>query len=194
MTVFCSLGEAQSTLPRELPPDAVRLTTVEIKALLGTGALFDFVGAGGRAVGTSTWNINTKTASGLYVWDNKIQGTWNLNWKVEDDKSCLENGPNTWECELIYAYNDGFLEVDDTGAIHTLTTPRKAAALGAPLTASEAAASLPPFFKWAQKLTLDVLSSTAQDGVITVKLEEATTGRVMEFRIDAATGSLLSSD
>lgn len=196
MTVSSTLAqtEARSTLPTELPPGAVRLDTAGIKALLGSGALFDFVGAGGRAKGTSTWNLATETASGTFVWDNKIKGIWNLKWKVENDESCLENGPDTWECELIYAYEDGFLEVDASGTVHTLTTPHEAAALAKPLTPAEAAEILPPFFRWGQKLDLDVQSSTVQDGVITVVLKENSTGHIMEYKIDAATGTLLSSD
>ncbi|MCP4307036.1 MAG: hypothetical protein GY788_19625, partial [bacterium] len=57
---------AQPSMPDTLPLEARRLEAEAIKALMGTGATFTFVGAGGQATGTSTWNLTTGTAYGAF--------------------------------------------------------------------------------------------------------------------------------
>ncbi|MEM1130415.1 MAG: hypothetical protein AAGH83_07820, partial [Pseudomonadota bacterium] len=154
----------QDALPDALPAEATRLQDAQIQALLGSGTTFTYVGAAGRATGTSTWNLTTKTAYGTVEWDKTLKGTWNLNWKVENDLSCLESNPDQWVCQQIFGYKDGFFEVDEHGVIHTHTTPMQADPLDAPLTVESAASMLIGFMKWAQYLDLTVQSSAEQDG------------------------------
>ena len=160
---------------------------------MGTGALFNFVGDSGKVVGTSSWNLNTGTAYGSFVWGGKLTGTWNMNWSVRDDQSCLEPQPGKWECQLIYGYENGFFEVDSDGTIHTHTVPAKATQLDQPLTPDEAASLFVTMINWGQKIETSLVSATENDGIVSVVVADPE-GRKSTFRIDAATGQLLSSN
>lgn len=181
---------AQSSMPERLPATAKRLDTSEIKALMGSGVTFTFVGAGGKATGTSIWNLFAGAAYGTFVWANRINGTWNARWSVEDDLSCLESSPGKKVCQQIYGYEDGFFEVDADGSIHTHTVPRTAAPLAQPLTADEAAALFPAMLDWAQNIHRRVTSASEAGGIISLEVLDAD-DNAATVKIDAATGLIL---
>jgi hypothetical protein len=183
----------QSAIPESLPKEAKRLDDDAIRSLMGTGATFHSVGAGGRVTGTSVWNLSTATAYGTFTWDGKIKGTWNLKWSVDNDLSCLESIPGQTVCEQIYGYRDGFFEVDKDGTIHTLTTPLRAAPLAEPLTADEAADMYVPLMKWGQSLDLRVVAALEADGVIHLEIADDD-GNASGLRIDAKTGEVLGAN
>jgi len=184
---------AQSAIPETLPKEAKRLDGDAIRSLMGTGATFRYVGAGGRVTGTSVWSLSTETAYGTFTWDGKIKGTWNLKWSVDNDLSCLESAPGQVVCEQIYGYRNGFFEVDEDGTIHTLTTLLRAAPLAEPLTADEAAGMYVPLMKWGQSRDLRVVAAHEADGVIHLEIAD-NDGNASGLRIDAKTGEVLGAD
>ncbi|MCP4380000.1 MAG: hypothetical protein GY798_00985, partial [Hyphomicrobiales bacterium] len=173
--------------------EARRLEAEAIKALMGTGATFTFVGAGGQATGTSTWNLTTGTAYGAFTWEGRLSGTWNQKWFVKDDLSCLQNATGSVSCQQIFGYGDGFFEVDADGTIHTHTIPMQVPKLKAPLKPGQVADLFPAMMAWAQKIDLRVVSAAENDGVITIELSN-TKGTKSTFRLDAASGLLLGSN
>ncbi len=184
-------AKAQTAVPERLPDDAKRLQTAEIKALLGSTP-FQFVGAGGKARGTSTWDLATGTAHGSFVWEGRLRGAWTLAWSVRDDLSCLEPARGEPFCLEIYAYEDGFLEVNPDGSIHTLTTPLELPPLANALTAEEARALYPPFIAWAQRLQRSVESASKRDGLILLEVV-GEKGTSQALSIDAETGAILGA-
>ncbi len=187
-----SAVQAQTELPDRLPEEARRLDSEEIKALLGSGP-FQFVGAEGKARGTSIWDLGTGTAHGSFVWEGRLKGSWTLAWFVEEDLSCLKPSQGPAVCREIHAHGKGFFEVNLDGGIHTLTTPLPLPPLERPMTADEAAALYPPFIAWAQGLHGTVQGAEESDGVIT--LEVATgEGPAQSLRIDAANGAVLGGN
>ncbi len=195
-------GVLAESFPERVPEEARRLFGEEIETRM-SGSWLAFKGAGGRAIGSSLWNADAGHAHGRFEWDGVLSGRWSLPWKVRDDKSCLKVRPETWICERIFAYEDGFLEVDKDGRVHTVTKP---GVLLFPnyvfsvltgrqpkisMTAREVGESYIALMAWAQKAELELLSAEESDGLIRLDLRHPDGARD-QVTIDASNGRILS--
>ena len=194
LLITWSVPHAAAEIP-SVPKDAVPLNSAEIRALLGSGSTFRFEGGaspdGGAAVtGTSTWDLGTGTAYGTFVWDNKIRGSWNHKWFVQDDRSCLVLYGTHTVCERIYSHGDGFLEVDEDGTVHTVSLPATSAPLATPLSSDEVGGMVAQMLTWLESGLRVGKVEPAQDGKIEVEVVHQDGTLAWRLRIDRQTGTL----
>jgi hypothetical protein len=155
---------AESDPRPTLGPGAKPLDDAGIRATLGNGVTFAFTGLDTPIVGTSTWDPGTGTAFGTFAWDGKIRGTWSHKWFVRDDRSCLQFSATRTVCERIYRHGDGFLEVNEDGAIHTVSTPTAPPPLAEELTADEVERMLTRILVWLETPDVEVGHVDPRDG------------------------------
>jgi hypothetical protein len=108
----------------KLPETAKQLDGNQIKSLLANRT-FKFVvhDAGVAAHGDSTWDPQSETAFGDYVW-GPDWGKWKRQWKVMGNKNCTRDGSfGKWECQNIFVDGSIHYEVRDDGVIHSINTP-----------------------------------------------------------------------
>jgi len=124
LLILLALTAGASMAQPKLPESAKRLDGEQIKPLLANRT-FKFVvhDAGVPASGVSTWDPQSETAFGDYVWGSD-RGKWKRQWKIQGNKNCTREaafGP--WECQNIFVDGMTHYEVRDDGVIHSINTP-----------------------------------------------------------------------
>ena len=116
-----AIGAARAEAPQV--PDEEPLTAAEIRALIH-GVTYDLVAYDQPLTGVTTWNFETGIVSGSYVWDKKDSGTFAQEMYIEDDKLCTKQQKGD-VCQIVYRYQDGFMEVTPAGVVHAVSLPKK---------------------------------------------------------------------
>ena len=114
-------GTARADAPKI--PDERPLTEAEIKAHIH-GKTFDLVAYDEPLTGVTTWNFDTETVSGSYAWDKKDKGTFEIEMFIENDRLCTRQKKGN-VCQVVYRYQDGFMEVTPAGVVHAVSIPQK---------------------------------------------------------------------
>lgn len=114
-------GAAQPETPRV--PDGKPLTEAEIRALID-GVTFDVVAYDEPFTAVITWNAGAGTVSGSYVWDKTKEGTFAMEMYFENDRLCTKQKKGN-VCQIVYRYEDGFMEVTPQGVVHAVSLPRR---------------------------------------------------------------------
>ena len=155
---------ADSKPPATVSEDAEALNDPEILATLGNGVTYEFTGLKTPITGTSNWDPETGVAYGTFVWDGKIRGTWNHKWFVREAKSCLVFSPQRTVCERIYRHGSGFMEMDEDGAVHTVSMPMQAPTLANDLTVAEVEHMLSQMLEWLETPGVEIGDVVLADG------------------------------
>jgi len=118
--LFGSIGVALTDEPK-VPEGVLPLTEAEIRKLF-EGKTFEFVAYDEPLTGTTTWDRTKGTVSGTYVFDQEETGEFELKWFLKDGMSCIETGEEP-QCQFIYLYEEGFMEVRPDGVVHAVSKP-----------------------------------------------------------------------
>ena len=120
--VLCSsIGLALADAPK-IPEGVTPLTEAEIKELLD-GRTYEFIAYDEPLTGTTTWNYDAGTVSGSYIWDKKNKGTYSAKWFLRGDKNCTQSKSKKAVCQIVYPYDNGFMEVTAKGVVHAISRP-----------------------------------------------------------------------
>jgi len=120
--VLLSMMSTASADAPDVPESVAPLAETEIKELLD-GKTFQFVAYDEPLTGTSTWNHDKGTVSGTFVFDQEQEGEYEVRWFLKDDLSCIEASTNEPQCQVIYPYEGGFMEVRPDGVVHAVSKP-----------------------------------------------------------------------
>ena len=118
------IGAAQLCLA-ETPaiPTTPPLKAAAIVKLLD-GHSFAFTASDAPLTATTHWDMSKQTVSGDYTYDGK-KGTFETPWSIEGDKSCTLSGEaGAKVCQTVYAYQNGFMEVNADGTVHGVSVPK----------------------------------------------------------------------
>lgn len=194
----CCLGSlgtrAESDLPTHAPADAKPLQEDEIRALLGGGKQFEWVGVTLPIAGTGTWNLAAELVYGTFEIGGKISGNWSVAWYVDGDKNCLRYSPTRTVCTYIYAHGDGgFMEVNLDGEVHTVYTPIEKPPLATPLSKADVEDLIAHFLVWNQEADISVGSVTEEQGAYVVHYVKANGSPAGSLTIDRTTGNIRSN-
>ncbi len=119
--VFGSINMAVADSPK-VPEGVAPLTEAEILKLF-EGKTFEFVAYDEPMTGTTTWDYNKGTVYGTYVFDGEQEGEYEIEWFLKDDMCCIRSGGKEPQCQIIYPYEDGFMEVRPDGVVHAVSRP-----------------------------------------------------------------------
>jgi hypothetical protein len=105
-------------------PDAAPLSGAEISAVVAGGpyALTIYDGDFAGTTGQSTWDLAAGTVSGSFTTAEGQSGTFETPASIEGNRLCSGAGESK-QCHLVYAYEGGFLEVNNDGSIHAASLP-----------------------------------------------------------------------
>ena len=120
-TILGSITAAMADTP-EVPEGVAPLTETEILQLFD-GKTFEFTSYDEPVTGTTTWDDNKGTVSGSYILDEEQKGDFKIKWFLKDGMSCIDTGGKKPQCQIIYPYNTGFMEVRPDGVVHAVSTP-----------------------------------------------------------------------
>lgn len=118
LLTFKMVSAADPKIPEGVEP----LDNAAILKLLD-GRKFEFAAYDEPITGTTLWEFDKGTVSGSYIQDNTNSGTYSLKWFVKDGKSCTLQGNDKTVCQSIYPYENGFMEVNSKGKVHTISLP-----------------------------------------------------------------------
>lgn len=104
-------------------PDGKPLTGEEIKALIH-GVTFDVVAYDQPFTAVLTWDFEAESVTGSYVWDKTKEGSVDLEMYIENDRLCTKQKKGD-VCQIIYRYQEGFMEVTPAGVVHAVSLPKK---------------------------------------------------------------------
>lgn len=180
---------AQSVLPTSAPAGAEPLTGDQIRALLGGGRYFTFVGVGAPITGTTFWDLATGTASGSFAIAGRIKGHWGMPWSIDGDGNCLTYSATKTVCSHIYAHGDGgFMEVYPDGTVHTVYTPTVVQPLPVPLGPDEVKQLLAQFLDWNQQPEITVQDVRVLGDNLVADFVHADDSPAWSLQLDRATG------
>lgn len=180
---------ASSDLPTKAPEGASPLTGDQIRALLGGGTNFNFVGVGTPISGTGYWNMETGTAYGAFQIDNKIKGNWGFPWFINGNKNCLRYSAAKTVCTHIYRHgNGGFMEVNLDGTVHTVYTPVRPQLLPVPLVSENVRDLLAHFLVWNQEPEISVAGVSSHGDNLIAEFVNADGSIAWTLLIDRTTG------
>jgi hypothetical protein len=111
-----------SPVPPEIPTQPP-LKTDEIIKLLD-GKSYQFKDYDQLVTGTTNWDYKSHTVSGDYDFAGIKKGTYTAQWTVTGDKSCTTDHFQGTVCQTVYAFGDGFIEVNAKGKVHALSVPK----------------------------------------------------------------------
>jgi len=103
-------------------PGTPPLKAAEIAKLLD-GKTFNFTGYDALLTAHTSWNLAAKTVSGDYLYLGS-PGTFSATWTIRGDKSCTQAKGKDVVCQTIYAYQNGFMEVNPDGSVHGVSIPK----------------------------------------------------------------------
>jgi len=104
-------------------PNQPPLKTDEIIKLLD-GKSYTFTDFDQPVTGTTTWNYKEHTVSGNYVYAGIKKGDYTAQWTVTGDKSCTTDKFQGTLCQTVYAYENGYMEVNSKGKVHAISVPK----------------------------------------------------------------------
>ncbi|MEM7123023.1 MAG: hypothetical protein AAF563_17210 [Pseudomonadota bacterium] len=191
IALFISTGgaSAQSVLPTSAPDGAEPLTGDQIRALLGSGQNFSFVGVGAPITGTTYWDLATGTASGNFAIADRVKGHWGMPWSIDGDRNCLTYSPTKTVCSHIYAHGDGgFMEVYPNGTVHTVYTPMVVQPLPVPLEPDEVKGLLSRFLDWNQQPEISVQDVRVSGDSLVADFVHEDGSPAWSLQLDRATG------
>jgi hypothetical protein len=88
------------------------------------GHTFAFTAYDAPLTAVTHWDMSEKKVSGDYVFKGE-KGTFETDWSIEGDKSCTLSGDGGAKvCQTIYAYQNGFMEVNADGTVHGVSIPK----------------------------------------------------------------------
>ena len=103
-------------------PESDALSKEEIEALL-TGRTFEFTGYDEPIVGTTEWDFRTGYVSGSYVWDGSEKGEFKTEMFIDEESRLCTVQKRGTICQVVYRYEDGFMEVTPEGVVHAVSKP-----------------------------------------------------------------------
>jgi len=190
---FSAIAFEAADLPTRAPEGAKPLSGDEIRSLLGSGVKFDFVGVKAPITGTGYWDLATMTAYGSYEIDQRMKGSWSVDWLIDDDKTCLGYSLKGSVCHHIYAHGDGgFLEVNLDGEVHTVYTPIVPQRLPVGLSVEEVRTLMSQFLIWNLEKGVKVGDVRREDNRIVADIVTDDGKLARLFVVDADTGAILS--
>jgi hypothetical protein len=181
-------------LPTRPPEGAKPLSGDEIRSLLGGGTRFNFVGVSAPITGTGYWDPATMTAYGAYEIDQRMKGSWSVDWFIDGDRNCLGYSLKGSVCHHIYPHGDGgFLEVNLDGKVHTVYTPIVPQRLPVALSVDEVRTLMPEFLIWNLEDGVEVGDVRRDGDRIVADIVAKDDGKLSRlFVVDADTGAILS--
>lgn len=128
MPSFLLIGTAQIAIADMSPvapeiPAQPPLKSDEIIKLLD-GKSYQFKDYDQSVTGTTNWDYKSHTVSGDYDFAGIKKGTYTAQWTVKDDKSCTTDHFQGTVCQTVYAFGDGFMEVNAKGKVHAVSVPK----------------------------------------------------------------------
>lgn len=106
----------------EIPAGVLPLDDAGIIALLD-GHSFRFTAYDEPLTGTTTWDRAAGTVTGDYVRNGTERGGFQASWFVTGSRSCTQQGDRAPVCQSIYRHGEGFMEVNEAGAVHAVSVP-----------------------------------------------------------------------
>ena len=116
---------AAADMPAVAPeiPSGPPLKSDEIIKLLD-GKSYQFKDYDQPVTGTTNWDYKSHTVSGDYDFAGIKKGTYTAQWTVQGDKSCTTDHFQGTVCQTVYAFGDGFMEVNAKGKVHAVSVPK----------------------------------------------------------------------
>jgi hypothetical protein len=125
LAATCALFAAPLSYAADAPaiPATPPLKADEIVKLID-GNTFAFTAYDAPLTAVTHWDMGKKTVKGTYVYDGK-PGNFETAWSIEGDKSCTLSGEGGAKvCQTVYAYQNGFMEVNADGTVHGVSIPK----------------------------------------------------------------------
>jgi hypothetical protein len=109
-------------LPNPPPAPNKKLTPAQVLALVKGKRVFVTVHDFGQPlVADLKWDVTKKVVTGKYFLGGK-EGTANSKFVVDRDKICQQDSAGKKVCYTYYPTDNGFIEVNSSGAVHGVST------------------------------------------------------------------------